>query len=70
MYLNERAAVLRAITILQEQLGPSRDKSCPFCGDDGFDLIGLKLHLINPPICDAFVETPAVDTKEAPDVAR
>lgn len=70
MYLNERAAVLRAITILQEQLGPQRDKACPFCGNDGFDLIGLKLHLVIPPICDAFVETPTVDAPEAADAAR
>ena len=22
------------------------DIKCPFCGEDGFDLVGLKLHLI------------------------
>lgn len=29
------------------------EKVCPFCGDDGFDLIGLKIH-INAGHCDAF----------------
>lgn len=28
------------------------DVECPFCGDDGFDLIGLKIHLIN--YCDKY----------------
>lgn len=28
-------------------------KACPFCGEDDFDLIGLKLHLLNYR-CDAF----------------
>ena len=28
------------------------DERCPFCGDDDFDLIGLKNHLQN--YCDVF----------------
>jgi hypothetical protein len=27
--------------------------SCPFCGEDDFDLIGLKMHLIRG-WCEAF----------------
>lgn len=45
MDLSEREAVQRAIAILREQLEPLRDVACPFCGRDGFDLIGLKSHL-------------------------
>jgi hypothetical protein len=29
--------------------------TCPFCQEEGFDLIGLKYHLLN--YCDAFDET-------------
>ncbi len=25
--------------------GIDQDIKCPFCGEDGFDLIGLKFHL-------------------------
>ena len=28
---------------------------CPFCGEDDFDLIGLKYHLLN--YCKIFEET-------------
>jgi hypothetical protein len=28
---------------------------CPFCGDRGFDLVGLKGHLLNS--CEVFDET-------------
>jgi hypothetical protein len=28
---------------------------CPYCGEDGFDLIGLKTHLLND--CKQFEET-------------
>lgn len=31
------------------------DVRCPFCGDDGFDLIGLKHHLFA--YCDEFEKT-------------
>jgi hypothetical protein len=30
-------------------------KPCPFCGEDDFDLIGLKHHLLK--FCDVFRET-------------
>lgn len=30
--------------------------SCPFCYEDDFDLIGLKIHLLNG-WCDVFNET-------------
>jgi hypothetical protein len=35
--------------------------SCPFCGEDDFDLIGLKIHLtgnglINVKGCEKFIE--------------
>lgn len=26
---------------------PNNDVSCPFCGETGFDLVGLKSHLVN-----------------------
>ena len=29
--------------------------ACPFCGDEGFDLIGLKYHLEN--YCKSFAVT-------------
>ncbi len=34
--------------------------TCPFCLDIDFDLIGLKLHLLNGH-CDKFNETPIKD---------
>lgn len=36
---------------------------CPFCGEDDFDLIGLKYHLQN--YCDPFDECPGIGHKEA-----
>lgn len=30
--------------------------SCPFCGEDDFDLIGLKLHLLK--WCETFESVP------------
>lgn len=36
------------------------DLTCPFCNDDNFDRIGLKLHLQRG-WCDAFDETPTTD---------
>lgn len=35
------------------------DISCPFCGEDGFDKIGLKGHLTLD--CREFAETPYRD---------
>jgi len=32
---------------------------CPFCGEDDFDLIGLKHHLLN--FCDEFRETISIE---------
>ena len=32
---------------------------CPFCGDDDFDLIGLKHHYLHH--CDEYNETKLVD---------
>ncbi len=32
---------------------------CPFCGEDDFDLIGLKYHLIN--YCDEYKNTPPIE---------
>jgi hypothetical protein len=32
---------------------------CPFCNEDGFDLIGLKIHLIR--YCSMYEETPLAD---------
>lgn len=34
---------------------------CPFCGEDGFDLVGLKIHLTGEQMlfagpCDKFIE--------------
>jgi hypothetical protein len=29
--------------------------ACPFCGEDGFDLIGLKFHLA---FCEKYENTP------------
>lgn len=34
---------------------------CPFCGEDGFDLIGLKHHLTRPEdYCEAYDTTPSL----------
>lgn len=48
--------------------------SCPFCGEDGFDLYGLKTHF-NMGWCEAFeaiseadrlsIPTPALNREEA-----
>lgn len=32
--------------------GNMNNKTCPFCNEEGFDLIGLKLHLNRS--CDAY----------------
>ena len=34
--------------------------SCPFCGEDDFDLVGLKAHLERH--CEVYDETPQVHT--------
>ena len=34
----------------------SEDVACPFCGEDDFDLIGLKYHIENH--CNTFINTP------------
>jgi hypothetical protein len=31
----------------------NEDITCPFCGETGFDLLGLKLHLLRGH-CDVF----------------
>ena len=36
---------------------------CPFCGDDDFDLIGLKIHLYLH--CKVFDVTPTTDAPES-----
>jgi hypothetical protein len=33
---------------------------CPFCGEDDFDRIGLKMHFLRG-WCDAFNDTPDTD---------
>ncbi len=33
------------------------DVCCPFCDEDGFDLIGLKYHLLS---CSKFDSTPSI----------
>jgi len=38
------------------------DVICPFCWEGEFDLIGLKIHLLN--YCESFAETPLSDKKE------
>ena len=43
--------------------GPTDAATCPFCGESGFDLVGLKIHLIVPlfgygPRCQAFEDMP------------
>lgn len=39
----------------------AEEVSCPFCGENGFDLIGLKQHLegtfLFAEACDAYVNT-------------
>jgi hypothetical protein len=39
---NERHATNKAVL---DVLSESGNMICPFCGDDGFDRVGLKLHL-------------------------
>lgn len=42
------------------------DGVCPFCGDDGFDLVGLKIHNVNG-YCDYSLLTAAENAeKETP----
>jgi len=41
------------------------DIKCPFCGEDGFDLVGLKAHLTGEGFmfaggCQVFRDIPAV----------
>ena len=35
---------------------------CPFCGEDGFDLIGLKHHLEN--YCESYKSTLSIDEEK------
>ena len=42
-----------------------QDGTCPFCREDGFDLIGLKIHL-RCGYCAKYNETPLWDPKEKP----
>lgn len=39
----------------QEKTSHTLEICCPFCGEDGFDLIGLKYHLLN--YCEQFENT-------------
>jgi hypothetical protein len=43
--------------------------SCPFCGEDGFDMVGLKMHLLSG-MCNTFSEinTDVPNTKIRTDV--
>ena len=34
------------------------DIVCPFCGEKGFDLVGLKYHLLN--YCNLFLDTESI----------
>jgi hypothetical protein len=38
------------------------DLSCPFCGEDEFDLIGLKAHLLRR--CDVFDACPSPEAEQ------
>lgn len=44
---------------------------CPFCGDTEFDLIGLKVHLLQGGMwhepCEVFVNTPTAYPVEGKD---
>ena len=44
------------------------DTACPFCGDTGFDAIGLKAHLLHGGVfhdpCDVFTNTLKEDVRE------
>ena len=35
---------------------------CPFCGEDDFDKIGLKIHLVL--YCETYANTPMQDPKD------
>ena len=39
----------------KEVIGQAKNKICPFCGEDDFDLIGLKAHLLR--WCKVFEHT-------------
>jgi hypothetical protein len=38
------------------------DLSCQFCGEDGFDLIGLKAHMLRH--CDVFDDCPSPEEEQ------
>lgn len=42
---------------LGEQKMNTKDVACPFCEEKGFDMIGLKMHLIRG-WCEVFEQTP------------
>lgn len=56
----ERAKIVQAIALLREAAGISHEIVCPFCGDDDFDKIGLKIHFERGH-CDEYEETPTQD---------
>jgi hypothetical protein len=44
-----------------EEEAVNKDVVCPFCGERDFDLIGLKIHLLN--YCEKYRDTPLFDAK-------
>lgn len=43
-----------------ETVGKSKDLTCPFCGETGFDRIGLKSHLEHGD-CEQYNDTAGLD---------
>ncbi len=41
----------------EKELNEEDERSCPFCGDDDYDAVGLKMHLVRGN-CEVFNETP------------
>lgn len=46
-----------------------RGIACPFCHEEDFDLIGLKIHLVSG-WCDVYERTPYTDRPTHAGVAR
>ena len=48
-----------------DKIVSSREVACPFCSEDGYDLVGLKYHLVgNDFPCKAFGDTLTVGEEQ------
>ena len=57
----QRVYHVHSLTAIKERLEGKKIIECPFCGEDDFDKIGLKIHLTR--YCEEYDATPMEDEK-------